>query len=534
MAASKQSRQAIERLRAKVEDAQARANANPLWNASTDELEKLVKGHKLGDCYSGWKNPYPKADPRNLLLEYQSRYFHDKSRFKLGLWSRQTGKDFTTEGEAAADCQSRKTEWMIAAPSERQALDSLEQGKIWAEAFDLVIDDYVERREGSNSETLLKSAEIIYSNGSKMRAVPGKPDTVRGRSANLILTEFDFFEQPQLTWRAILPSITNPLRGGEKRVRIVTTPNGQGGAMHQLWKKKVSAKSKVAWSKHKVTILHAVLMGLPVDIEELREMFDDSEGWLQEFMCEFLDTAAVLLPYEIIGACESIEATEGWNIADAGRDHPVYMGVDFGRQNDPSVAWTCQKVGDTLITREVLVLEQMSSPKQQQILRDRIKQANLVCFDRTGPGIGLGDYLVEEHGEWSPKRQTYGKVELCNFSPALKREIFSKTRQCFEELGVKVPISREIREDLHQMQQTYNGETYNYWSPRTRLGHSDRCTALALCIRAASFGGDKPFDHESLPFSREQVMAAVMERAAATSLYGGYSNPELAPKGGRA
>ena len=177
----------------------------------------------MGQNATGWRNPYPTDDPRSLLLEYQYGWFHDKSRFKFGLMSRQVGKDFSSEGEAAEDCQAHRTEWMIAAPSERQALDSLEQGKIWAAAFDLKIADYSEERVG-NSESLLKAAEIIYSNGSKQRAVPGRPDTVRGRSANLLLTEVDFFEDPDATWRAVLPSITNPLRGGEKQVRCITTP----------------------------------------------------------------------------------------------------------------------------------------------------------------------------------------------------------------------------------------------------------------------------------------------------------------------
>jgi phage FluMu gp28-like protein len=107
-----------------------------------------------------------------------------------------------------------------------------------------------------------------------MRAVPGKPDTVRGRSANVILTDFDFFEQPAATWKAILPSITNPLRGGEKKVRIGTTPNGVGSAAHKIFTKDDS-RDKLRWSRHLVTIYDAVLMGLPVDIAELREALDD-------------------------------------------------------------------------------------------------------------------------------------------------------------------------------------------------------------------------------------------------------------------
>ena len=127
--------------------------------------------------------------------------------------------------------------------------------------------------------------------------MPGKPDTVRGRSANVYLTEFDFFEQPGATWRAILPSITNPLRGGEKKVRLKTTPNGKGSAMHRIWTKE---DKLMRWSRRTVTIYQAVLMGLPVDIEQIKEALDDPEGWGQEFECEFLDGSNVLLPYDVI------------------------------------------------------------------------------------------------------------------------------------------------------------------------------------------------------------------------------------------
>ena len=40
------------------------------------------------------------------------------------------------------------------------------------------------------------------------------------------------------------------------------------------------------------------------------------------------------------------------------------------------------------------------------------------------------------------------------------------------------------------MQQVISGGKYNYKAPRTDAGHSDRCTALALAVRAASFGGE--------------------------------------------
>lgn len=490
---------ASETLRDRVELARATAGLK-LRDVPLEELEPRVRTHPLGKSATGWVNPYPKDDPRSQLLEYQFANFHDPARFKISLMARQTGKDFTSEGEAVADCFARpKTEWMVAAPSERQALDSLDKGKEWAAAFDLKIADFQETRDGG-SESLLKSAEVTFANGSRIRAVPGKPDTVRGRSANILLTEFDFFENAPATWRAILPSVTNPLRGGEKKVRLVSTPNGAGGQMHKIWEKTDSGRMQ--WSRHFVTIYHAVLMGLPVDIEQLREAFDDPEGFAQEFLCQFLDGSNVLLPYDLISLAESADATEAWDVGAAGTTWPTYCGIDFGRSNDPTVCWTLQRVGDILWTREVLVLHKVSTPEQEQILRNRVQAATRTCFDYTGPGIGLGDYLVKTHGQWDPAAHKFGKVELCTFTTGFKREIFPRMRRAFEApTRLRIPISTVIREDLHDMRQVITNGEYNYWSPRTKEGHSDRGTALALVLRAAS-GPGGPFVYRAV--NREQ------------------------------
>jgi len=479
---------AFEKLRAQVNAAHAAAIANPLWTMEVEELAKRCETHTLGTTASGWRNPYPKDDPRSLLLEYQFAGFHDRARFKASLQARQTGKDFEGQGEIVEDCHIRAgTDWMIGAPSERQALDSLDQGKIWAEAFDLHIANYTESREGSTSATLLKSAEIVFNNGSRMRAVPGKPDTVRGRSANVYLTEFDFFENPAATWRAILPSVTNPLRGGEKKVRIKTTPNGKGGAMFKIWTQPNTPK--MSWSRRLVTIYHAVLMGLPVDIGQIQEALADAEGFAQEYVCEFLDGSTVLLPYDIIQLAESFEATEICSWGDLG-SNPVDLGIDFGRINDPTVCWALQTIGDIKWTREVDVISKTSTPDQFDLLAPKIERARRVCFDYTGPGIGLGDLLVKKFGRYDPAAHEFGKIELCTFTTKFKRELFPTLRQAFAApTKLRIPVSTVIREDLHQMQQVITNGEYNYWSPRTKLGHSDRCTGLALANRAAGQPG---------------------------------------------
>ncbi len=439
-----------------------------------------------------------KSSPIDLLLPYQRRLADDDARFKYALQARQTGKDFTSGAEGIRDCMNHerrkdKVNWLIAAPSERQSMESLDKWKEWTSAFKLAVADMQEVREG-NSESLLKSSTIVFPNGSRVIAVPGKPDTVRGFSANLLLTEFAFFEDPDKTWRAILPSITNPLRGGQKKVRLVTTPNGIGNKAHDLWAKNYQvAGSK--WSCHRATIHDAVAQGLPVDVEELRAALDDPEGWAQEYELNFLDQATVLLPYEVIVPCESAQATETiapefW-LGSASATAPLFLGIDFGRKKDLTVCWTLELIGGTYrLTKEVLTLARVDTQTQLEALRPRIRKAARVCFDYTGPGTGLGDLLVdpkEGFGEYNPDKHRFGKVELCTFSNQLKVDIFPKLRMAFDQKTLGIPTNRVIREDLHSMSRVaLSGGGVTYRAPHTDDGHADRCTALALAVRAAA------------------------------------------------
>jgi phage FluMu gp28-like protein len=465
-------------------------------------LKRIARAPRPSDS-SGANSQY---QLRGELLPYQKTWVEDASRFKYGLMARQTGKDFAAAYEGVFDCLFRdgngeKTDWLIAAPSERQSLESLEKWKTWAAAFHTAIDDYEEKRSGA-SENLLTAATITFPNGSRVFAVPGKPETVRGFSANVLLTEFAFFENPDETWRAIAPSITNPLRGGPKKVRIITTPNGIGNKAHDLWIKNfrpknaaltdslIQSSSIPLWSCHFVPIKTARLFGLPVDLDELRAALDDQDGWPQEFECQFIDVQTVLLTYETIASCESSEATAAlppdfWFAQRPGNSSLV-MGIDFGRRRDLTVAWTNAAVGDVASTIEVLELEKMPTPLQVEVLRPRIRSVRRVCLDYTGAGVGLGDYLAKEFGEWNPAQHKFGKIELCVFTQFFKVDIFSKLRMAFDQRLVRIPINRSIREDLHSVNRVTspNGHV-TYRAPHSPDGHADRCTALALAWRAS-------------------------------------------------
>lgn len=433
--------------------------------------------------------------PLDTLLPYQRAFADDGARFLCGCWSRQTGKDHTGQAVTTRDCFRRKTTWMVAAPSERQAVESFGKARQWAEAWNLAVE--MEQIERAAPQALMKSAEMTFSNGSRIIAVPGRPDTVRGFSANVMLTEFAFFDDPDATWRAIFPSLTNPLRGGEKRMIVLSTPNGKSGRGKRFYEivrdnlLEPRPERKVKWSVHRVPLRQAIAQGLPVDYDQLAEAMADPIGVAQELDCEFLDGTLVLLPYDLIALAEStaahLDAGLAWY---RGHHGPLYGGLDFGRTGDPSVWWCLEKVGELLITREVLVLDDMPSNEQEQILRPRIEATCNTCYDYTGPGIGLGDYLVANIPEWRPDQHKLGKLELCTFTAQFKRELFPPLRRSFEApTRLRIPVDVEVREDLHGMQQVFRGGQISYDSKRTAEGHSDRCVALALANRAALLGG---------------------------------------------
>lgn len=457
--------------------------------------------------------------PLDLLLPHQRRWYADTSRFLCGVWSRQTGKDFTSGAVIAADCQQRpRTTWMIAAPSERQSMESLQKVKEWSQAFDLAIANEITEREAPGA--LMKSSAIEYANGSRVIAVPGRPDTVRGYSANVLLTEFAFFDDPDATWAAVFPSITNPLRGGEKRLLVISTPNGKTGRGKRFFQivdenlLHPRPDLRQRWSVHKVTIADAVAGGMALDIETLRATLDDEEKWAQEFMCEFIDGSSVLLPYELISLAESHEATEACDPALFASGRELYCGVDFGRVSDPTVCITLERVGPLLITREVLVLRDTDTVRQQEILANRLAAARRTCFDFTGPGIGLGDHLAQQHGRYKPEAHEFGRIELFTFSATSKRLLFPRLRKAFEApTTLRIPPSVDLREDLHAMQQVIRNGEYTYSAPRTADGHSDRCTALALAVRAAGDGAESNFVPRAL--GRAATINAARRRRSA-------------------
>jgi len=416
--------------------------------------------------------------PLDLLLPFQRAWVEDESRFKVWNASRQIGKSFTSACEAVRDCQLNPgTLWVVLSAGERQSLEWMEKAKQWVKAFTLVMDFFEER---DHPEALMKSAEIRFANGSRIIALPANPDTARGYSANLILDEFAIHRDGAAIWRAMYPSITNPLKR-QLKVRVMSTPKGEGNMFHQIW-------NKAGWSRHKTTIYDAIEGGLKLNAEELREQAGDEDTWRQEFLCEFIDSSRTAFTYEMLAGCESDDASLEWPEGYVATG-PVYCGIDVGSIHDPTVCVSFEKLGARMHLRERIVIKGVELSDQDNMLDQAIRRAARAGVDASGIGLDLAQRLARKHG---------GKVIKQVTTAPWKRQAFARLQHRFNDRAVAIPRSRDIREDFHSYEVSGAAEQARYRAPRTEDGHSDTASATAHAFDVAEQSSEGAFTSESI------------------------------------
>ena len=404
-----------------------------------------------------------------ILYPYQRRYLADSSRFKAGMWSRQTGKTFTTTLEAVldvldAESQGRTSRWTILSVSRDRALDAMDSGvKLHLRAIGAAF----EALDVPFAADELAHMVRIGTRGSYIRAVASKPSTARGMSDNLILDEFAHHQDNRAIWTALLPVVSRP----DLKLRVISTPNGRGDKFYEI----MTAPDSI-FSRHVVTIYDAVADGLPRNVEELRRAMADPVAWAQEFECQFVDEATAWLTYDLIDGCEDPAAPGEY------QGGPCYVGMDFAARGDLTVIAVLEEVGDVLWLRELVTLRATSFAQQLAEL-DRIMREYRViraALDQTG----MGEMPVQE----AQRRHGQYRVEGVLFSPARKLDMATALKERMEDKRLRLPVGDQpLRADLHSVQRVAgpNGAP-RLVAERTEAGHADRFWALALACSAAA------------------------------------------------
>lgn len=409
-----------------------------------------------------------------ILYPYQKAWLEDDSRFKIGMFARQTGKTFTTTLEIAldmalAELEGRRTRWVILSRGERQAREAMEEGvKLHLRAMNAAF-DALETDFRLEDRTTIRALEVSMKNGSRVTALPANPDTARGFSANVFLDEFAFHKDSHAIWKALFPVIS---KNGLK-LRITSTPNGKENKFYEL----MTAEDG-SWSRHVVDIYAAVAGGLPRDIDELRKALADEDAWAQEFELQWMDGATAWLSWELINAAEDDKAGQ----PEMYTGGPCFVGVDIGRRRDLFAAVVLEEVGDVLWVREIAERRGATFAEQDAILDDIMSRYRVmrVCMDQTG----MGEKPVED----AQRRHGTSRVEGVLFTASAKLGLATVGKQAFEDKRLRIPHGvQALRSDLHKLQKV-SGPTGapRFVAESDDAGHADRTWALFLGLSAAS------------------------------------------------
>lgn len=351
----------------------------------------------------------------------------------------------------------------------RQVKEWIGKATAWADVWCFAM-----RQCGYNVTFTAKSEEILFSNGSRICGLPANPKTARGYSANLILDEFAYHDHPDRIWAGVFPSVTNEI-AFQYKVRIGSTVAGKNNKFWRILEERDSE-----WSKHVVTVEDAVRDGMPINIPVLRKAVDDEDIWRQEYMCEPVDAATVLLPYELLEKCTSNEASADYFDMDELRDsnRQFFLGMDIGRQHDLSAIWLAENVAGKLVTRRLEVLNRVPLDEQQGRLFDYLRFPSVAFALIDGTGIG---YQIAENAE----REFPCRAEKYMFNAQSKADLFIGLQGAMQRREFLIPKSATIRNDLHSVQRLFtSGGRVLFSAPTSADGHADRATAAALCQMA--------------------------------------------------
>lgn len=407
-----------------------------------------------------------------LFYPYQQRWISEPSRFKIGMFARQTGKTFGTTFEVAQDCQladldAKRCRWVILSRGERQAKEAMEEGvKRHAQALGSIVRsseiDY--RTTYANYRAL----EVEYPNGAKITALPANPDTARGFSANVFLDEFAFHQDSRKIWTALFPVISAGFK-----LRVVSTPNGKGNKFYEL----MTGTDKL-WYRQTCDIYQAVNDGLPRNISELKTGINDDDAWAQEYELKWLDEASAWLSYELISGVEHDQAGQPNNYTSG----PCFVGVDIAARNDLFVIVVLEAVGDVLWTREIIARRRITFAEQDALLDEVFRRYRVIrcCMDQTGMGEKPVEDAQHKHGS--------SRVEGVLFTGPNKLSLANLGKEAFEDKKVRIPMGDvALRADLHKLQKiTGPTGTPRFVADSDSAGHADRTWALFLALSAGS------------------------------------------------
>jgi hypothetical protein len=265
-------------------------SSNPLLILATHKAIERRRQAEANDPVILARRAGLEADP------WQRDVLRSNARQTIMLVTRQGGKSTVSSIRALHTAEYAPGSLvLLLAPSYRQS----------KELFRKIKDAYAKL---SNPSPLASesSLEMEFENNSRIVALPGKEQTIRGFSGVSLLIVDEAARVPDAMYQAVRPMLA--VSGGS--IILLSTPFGKRGFFFDVWD-----KGDALWHRTRVTAYDCPR--IPKDwLEEERKQIGDF--WFeQEYMCEFKDDVSAVFRYEDIMAAMDNEIVPDWSIRNA-------------------------------------------------------------------------------------------------------------------------------------------------------------------------------------------------------------------------
>ena len=397
----------------------------------------------------------------DLALPYQKKVILDNSKVKILNFSRQIGKSWTAAYLATQKCLMKQNGLVIyLSTGQRAADESLKTCKKFGDAIKVLSDGKITYDSTASC--------ITYSNGSRIMTLPGKPESCRGWTVDLLVCdEMAFWQQPDECWQAIVPALLNKIAGGDKEIIICSTPLGKNSLFFDLCQR---AKVENDWKYFEVSIHDAIKDGLNVDLEQLHKLIPDPIQFSIEFECSFADSSNDFLSPNLLQFYNDDVKLEDY-----------FIGVDWARSGDGTAIVALGRTKESKIyLLDLCTLHNVEYEKQINFVKEIFKKYNPKAM--YGDAGGLGSPIMEELN-----KKVSTRIKPFNFTSANKTDAYEYLRkQVFDRnIFFKEDFRTQIVSDLSLIQQiiSENGKV-SYVSRRANGSHGDIVSAVVLALQA--------------------------------------------------
>lgn len=351
--------------------------------------------------------------------------------------------------------------------------------------------------------------KIELPNGSRILALPSQPQTIRGYAADLVIIDEAAYVDDAI-WDAVFPMLNAAEGGG--RLWMMSTPFRPAGFFYRLWLEKGDD-----WMRFQVKAPDCPRISAAM-IAEARRTFTAAE-FAREYLCEFAQPATAPYPQELLRGCVDPDLPDflttplKYPLLGApykARPHD-YIGVDFGKEQDPSAivivefAMKPRKTVDAATRAALfdcsLVVRHIESPplgteflevgeRVLQLARHpRLAGHCTIVADANGPGGPVMEYLrrppltaplvpVKTTGGHAA-RQVDGNYHV---SKSVLMDCLEYALRMKKVQMAQLPLTEELLRQLVLLEREERGSGNVVFSTPSARVHDDLAMALAMAV----------------------------------------------------